>query len=272
MKGWQTMSEVEQNVPAGHIVRPPFLDKFTERARRSLYLAQEEARDFNHDYIGTEHLLLGMLRESKGIAALALNEMGVMLEMVRQALTVITPPGKERPIGAIGLTPRAKKVVELAAKEARELGDRFLGTEHLLLGLLQEGEGIGVGILLNLGLGLDVAQVRAQVLRVREQRSANAGSARSNVVSCRLGDSALNALDALVEAGVRGTRSEAAAWLIEAGIEARRDFFQKINDTVSQIRELRAQAQSLAEQAPPPHPPAPSSHLSDGEGETGHRT
>jgi len=111
-------------------------DKFTERARRVLTLAQEEALRFNHNYIGTEHLLLGLVREGEGVAAKVLANLGVELNKVRSAVEFIIGRGDRAVMGEIGLTPRAKKVIELAVDEARRLGHHYIGTEHLLLGLV----------------------------------------------------------------------------------------------------------------------------------------
>ncbi len=142
-------------------------DKFTERARRVLTLAQEEALRFNHNYIGTEHLLLGLVREGEGVAAKVLGNLGVELNKVRSAVEFIIGRGDRAVMGEIGLTPRAKKVIELAVDEARRLGHHYIGTEHLLLGLVREGEGIAAGVLESLGVSLD--KVRAEVTRILAQ-------------------------------------------------------------------------------------------------------
>ncbi len=142
-------------------------DKFTERARRVLTLAQEEALRFNHNYIGTEHLLLGLVREGEGVAAKVLANLGVELNKVRSAVEFIIGLGDSAVMGEIGLTPRAKKVIELAVDEARRLGHHYIGTEHLLLGLVREGEGIAAGVLESLGVSLD--KVRAEVTRILAQ-------------------------------------------------------------------------------------------------------
>ena len=144
-------------------------DKFTERARKVLTLAQEEAQRFNHNYIGTEHLLLGLVREGDGVAARVLSNMGVQLPKVRSAVEFIIGRGDQAPTGDIGLTPRAKKVIELAVDEARRLNHHYIGTEHLLLGLVREGEGIAAGVLESLGVNLE--KVRAQVMQVVNQSS-----------------------------------------------------------------------------------------------------
>ena len=142
-------------------------DKFTERARKVLTLAQEEAQRFNHNYIGTEHLLLGLVREGDGVAARVLSNMGVQLPKVRSAVEFIIGRGETMVMGEIGLTPRAKKVIELAVDEARRLNHHYIGTEHLLLGLVREGEGIAAGVLESLGVNLE--KVRAQVMQVVSQ-------------------------------------------------------------------------------------------------------
>jgi len=156
-------------------------DKFTERARRVLTLAQEEAQRFNHNYIGTEHLLLGLVREGDGVAAKVLANLGVELNKVRSAVEFIIGRGERAVLGEIGLTPRAKKVIELAVDEARRLNHHYIGTEHLLLGLVREGEGIAAGVLESLGVNLE--RVRAETTRILSQsmpQSAGAGAARSS--------------------------------------------------------------------------------------------
>jgi ATP-dependent Clp protease ATP-binding subunit ClpC len=144
-------------------------DKFTERARKVLQLAQEEAQRFNHNYIGTEHLLLGLVREGEGVAAKVLANLGVDLNKVRSAVEFIIGRGERTVTGDIGLTPRAKKVIELSVEEARRLNHNYIGTEHLLLGLVREGEGIAAGVLESLGVSLD--KVRQQVNYVLNQSS-----------------------------------------------------------------------------------------------------
>ncbi|MEX2159444.1 MAG: ATP-dependent Clp protease ATP-binding subunit [Dehalococcoidia bacterium] len=142
-------------------------DKFTERARRVLTLAQEEAQRFNHNYIGTEHLLLGLVREGDGVAAKVLSNLGVELSKVRSAVEFIIGRGDRASVGEIGLTPRAKKVIELAVDEARRLSHHYIGTEHLLLGLVREGEGIAASVLESLGVNLE--RVRAETTRILSQ-------------------------------------------------------------------------------------------------------
>jgi ATP-dependent Clp protease ATP-binding subunit ClpC len=148
-------------------------DKFTERARKVLSLAQEEAQRFNHNYIGTEHLLLGLVRENDGVAAKVLSNLGVELNKVRSAVEFIIGRGERIVLGDIGLTPRAKKVIELAVDEARRLGHHYIGTEHLLLGLVREGEGIAAGVLESLGVNLE--KVRSEVSLLLNQSGGTRG-------------------------------------------------------------------------------------------------
>jgi ATP-dependent Clp protease ATP-binding subunit ClpC len=140
-------------------------NRFTERARKVIILAKEEARRFNHDYIGTEHILLGLVREGEGVAATVLQKLGVSLENIRLEIEKLVQPGPATQImGDIPFTPRAKKALELAVEEARALGHNYIGTEHLLLGLIREGEGVASQVLLN--LGLDLERVRNEIMEI----------------------------------------------------------------------------------------------------------
>ncbi len=142
-------------------------EKFSERARRVLTVAQEEARNLNHSFIDTEHILLGLGREEDGVAAKVLTSLGVSLGKVRSAVEFIIGRGENPPAGETGLTPRAKKVIELAIDEARNLGHNYIGTEHLLLGLIREGEGVAASVLDSFGITLERA--RAEITRVLSQ-------------------------------------------------------------------------------------------------------
>ncbi len=142
-------------------------EKFSERARRVLTIAQEEARQMNHSYIGTEHILLGLAREEEGVAAKVLTSLGVSLSKIRSAVEFISGRGERPSTGDTGLTPRAKRVIELAIDEARQLSHNYIGTEHLLLGLLREGEGVASGVLDSLGVTLERA--RAETAKVLSQ-------------------------------------------------------------------------------------------------------
>jgi len=139
-------------------------ERFTDRARRTVVFAQEEARMLNHDYIGTEHILLGLLREEEGVAARALTSLGVSLEAVRRDVGEIVGRGSEVPRGHIPFTPRAKKVLELSLREALQLGHNYIGTEHILLGLIREGEGVAAQVLQK--LGADLNRVRQTVVQL----------------------------------------------------------------------------------------------------------
>jgi ATP-dependent Clp protease ATP-binding subunit ClpC len=140
-------------------------DKFTERVRKVMYLAREEAARLQHDYIGTEHLLLGVIREGEGIAATVLNNLGLDLDAIRQAVeSMVASTGGTLTIGEIPFTPRAKRVLELSVDEARQLGHNYVGTEHLLLGLIREGEGVAARVLLE--LGVDRKKVREETLKL----------------------------------------------------------------------------------------------------------
>jgi len=136
-------------------------EQFTERARKVLSLAHEEAERFQHSYIGTEHLLLGLVREGEGVAAKVLANLGVELNKVRSAIESLIGRGDRIVLGEIGLTPRAKKVIDLAVDEAHHLNHHFIGTEHLLLGLVRDGEGMAARVLESLGVNLE--KVRTQV-------------------------------------------------------------------------------------------------------------
>ncbi len=139
-------------------------ERFTDRARRVVVLAQEEARLLNHSYIGTEHILLGLIHEGEGVAAKALESLGISLEAVRNQVQDIIGQGGSSPSGHIPFTPRAKKVLELSLREALQLGHNYIGTEHILLGLIREGEGVAAQVLVK--LGADLSRVRQQVIQL----------------------------------------------------------------------------------------------------------
>ena len=162
-------------------------ERFTDRARRVVVLAQDEARMLNHNYIGTEHLLLGLIDEGEGVAARALQSLGISLQAVRAQVEEMIGLGQQAPSGHIRFTPRAKKVLELALRESLVLGQDYIGTEHLLLGLLREGDGVAAQVLVRLGADLD--QVRQQVSKLLY------GSGRR--ASTQLPDDALAGMDAL---------------------------------------------------------------------------
>ncbi|MDQ6613708.1 MAG: AAA family ATPase, partial [Actinomycetota bacterium] len=139
-------------------------ERFTDRARRVLVLAQEEARLLNHNFIGTEHILLGLIHEGEGVAAKALESLGISLEAVREKVEETIGPAGSSTAGSPPFTPRAKKVLELSLREALQLGHNYIGTEHMLLGLVREGEGVAAQVLVN--LGADLSRVRQQVIQL----------------------------------------------------------------------------------------------------------
>jgi hypothetical protein len=141
-------------------------DRFTERAKKVLVLAQQEAQRFNHNYIGTEHLLLGLTREGQGMGGRTLSSLGVQSDRVREKVEFIIGRGDTPVTGDISLTPRAKKAIALAVDEAQRMGHTYIGTEHVLLGLVHEGEGIAAGVLTQLDVDLD--SVRARTLELLE--------------------------------------------------------------------------------------------------------
>jgi ATP-dependent Clp protease ATP-binding subunit ClpC len=162
-------------------------ERFTDRARRVVVLAQEEARMLNHNYIGTEHILLGLIREGDGVAAKALMTLGISLDAMRQAVEAIIGQGQQAPSGHIPFTPKAKKVLELSLREALQLGSDYIGTEHILLGLVREGDGVAAQVLA--GAGVDLNRARQQVIQLlhgrREEDAppSSAASAGADLVS-----------------------------------------------------------------------------------------
>jgi hypothetical protein len=201
----------------GREERGSMFERFTNRARRVVVLAQEEARLLNHNYIGTEHLLLGLIHEAEGVAASALESLGISLEAVRAQVEEIIGQGETAPGGHIPFTPRAKKVLELSLREANQLGHNYIGTEHILLGLVREGEGVAAQVLVK--LGADLPRVRQQVIQLL---SSYAG-----------GEEGAGAVD---EEG-----AEAADEDLEAEIVA------AVNTVFAENRDLRAEVRRLRE-------------------------
>ena len=174
-------------------------ERFSDRARRVIVLAQEEARMLNHNYIGTEHILLGLIHESEGVAAKALESLGISLDAVRQQVEEIIGQGQQAPSGHIPFTPRAKKVLELSLRESLQLGHGYIGTEHILLGLLREGDGVAAQVLVK--LGADLNRVRQQVIQLlhgyQGQDVGSAGSHLGERAGTGLPDDTLARFDAL---------------------------------------------------------------------------
>jgi hypothetical protein len=186
----------------------PMFERFTDRARRVVVLAQEEARLLNHNYIGTEHILLGLAHEGEGVAARALTELGISLEAVRAQVEEIIGRGQQAPTGHIPFTPRAKKVLELSLREALELGHNYIGTEHILLGLIREGEGVAAQVLVKLGAGL--ARARQVVVQLLSGYAGPEVAGQSRFPPARLGREAAAAM----VAGGPGVYQEQPAELV----------------------------------------------------------
>jgi ATP-dependent Clp protease ATP-binding subunit ClpA len=202
-------------------------ERFTDRARQTVVLAQEEARRLGHSYIGTEHLLLGLLREGEGVAAQAIGRMGISLADVRSDVVRIIGEASESPSGHIPFTPRSKKVLELSLREAMQLGHNYIGTEHILLGLVREGEGVAAQVLV--ARGADLKRVRATVLE--ELQNITPGSRASGPRRTPGGEEALSNAQQLagssavgshhlLEALARSEDSLASKVLVSLGVDA----------------------------------------------------
>ena len=202
------------------------LERFTDRARRVVKLAEEEARRLDHNYIGTEHLLLGLIREGEGVAAKALESLGISLDAVRQQVEEIIGRGQQAPFDVIPFTPRSKKVLELSLRESQQLGHNYIGTEHILLGLIREGDGVAAQVLVK--LGADLNRVRQQVIQLLH------GHPADEPTSARSAERELMVLD------TRKTRLEA--------IEARLDTIDVLLTVVEQRVGIRADTTDLDEQ------------------------
>jgi ATP-dependent Clp protease ATP-binding subunit ClpC len=161
-------------------------ERFTDRARRAVVFAQDEARLLNHNYIGTEHILLGLIHDGEGVAAKALESLGISLQAVRREVEEIIGRGQRAPSGHIPFTPRAKKVLELSLREALQLGHNYIGTEHILLGLIREGEGVAAQVLVK--LGADQARVRQQVIQLLSSTGGGEAGARARLVRMTVPD------------------------------------------------------------------------------------
>lgn len=227
--------------------------RLTARAQTAMTLAHQEALRRGDDFVGTEHLLLGLLGEAEGIAAAVLRDCGLALDTTRAAVDELVgrradPQTDKR---ALPLMPRVKRAMELAEEEAQRLRQRYVGTEHLLLGILREGEGVAADILLRRGITFERAWdgVLARLASVGQPTAPAVEPGGSTAVMCRLDAATLAAVDALIEAGVRGTRSDTVAWLVQAGIEANTPLLATVQETVAEIRRLRAHAQGLAQRA-----------------------
>lgn len=254
---------------------------FTDQTRMVFALAYEEAGRLGARTLGTEHLLLAILRLPDATAVRVLRELGVDVDELRAAVEFESGAGTGsnaedrargrarraapasvrdsvrdsgivvvRAVGRAAMTPAARGAIALAVDEARRLKSSTVDAGHLLLGLLRQDDGIAATVLARVGVTLD--QVAARLPRIEDAPAASApdvaSGPKTNVVTCRLDDHAVDALDALVEAGIRPTRSDAAAWLISTGIEAHRALFDRVHATVDEIRRLRLEAQTMVGQ------------------------
>jgi ATP-dependent Clp protease ATP-binding subunit ClpA len=230
-------------------------ERVTSRARKALHLAEEEAQRLRHAWLGTHHVLLGLLRERDGLAGQVLRRHGLELGRLREGVAAVgdaSGPASTLAGSAEQAAPLAKRrLVERAHDQARALGHDFVGTEHLLLAVLRETDG-AAPVALRM-LGADPEAVSADVLAAVAVggRVGLPSGTKDHVVTCRVDDHALDAIDALVAAGIRSTRSDAAGWLIRSGIDANREFFAQVYATVGEIRRLRAEAQALSQQHEP---------------------
>jgi ATP-dependent Clp protease ATP-binding subunit ClpC len=148
-------------------------ERFTDRARRVVILAQEEARMLDHDYVGTEHVLLGLIHEGRGVAAIVLESLAIRPEVVRERVQAVVGRGEQAPSGHIPFTAQAKDLLRLALEESRDLGHTYVGTEHILLGLIHQGDGVAARVLT--GLGADLNGAREQVIRILDEHRRETG-------------------------------------------------------------------------------------------------
>ena len=213
-------------------------ERFTDRARRVVVLAQEEAKMLNHNYIGTEHILLGLIHEGEGVAAKALESLDISLDAVRQQVQDIIGQGQQSPTGHIPFTPRAKKVLELSLREALQLGHSYIGTEHILLGLIREGEGVAAQVLVK--LGADLGRVRQQVIQLLSRRTKN-----NPVLIGEPGVGKTAVVEGLAQAIVNGDVPEILAdkqlytldlGSLVAGSRYRGDFEERLKKVLKEIR------------------------------------
>lgn len=222
------------------------LARYTTRARRIATLAQEEARRFNHAYLGAEHLLLAIVRDGESNAAHILVGLGVDLQELGSTIELHLGRGDQPVSGVLPKTPRLDKARECAAREASQVGAARIGTEHLLFGLLSEGGNVAAKVLTN--FGVHESEVRDQVARLGadgERREAGPEAPKGIVLTCRITDHDRDVLDTLVEVGFRTSRSDAAAWAIHAGLDAHQALVEKAVTALAEMRRLRDEVQSM---------------------------
>lgn len=247
----QDIAAVARRMLRSQLSLEKFFDKFTESAQNALAFADEEAALLNHSYIGTEHLLLGLLRVEKGIAFQVLHEFGIELGVIREIIERIVGRGKPEDADVERqFTPRTQVVITMAVGETWRT--TFLGTEHILVALLREGQGLAAATIENLGVSLEQIRMRVyQSLIARETSGEplkDIIKGKTNVVTCRVDNQDMDVIDTLIEVGIRSTRSDAASWLIHAGIEANQPVLESVYSMVAEIRQLRTKAQAMAQQ------------------------
>ena len=208
--------QVEQQVGSGPETKMVGNIPYTPRVKKVLALASKEAKALNHSYVGTEHILLGLIHEGEGVAAKALESLGISLDAVRGQVEEIIGQGGSAPSGHIPFTPRAKKVLELSLREALQLGHNYIGTEHILLGLIREGEGVAAQVLVK--LGADLSRVRQQVIQLLSGYGQGGGAGAAGGAVSR-------------EAGVGGPRGEAG----EAGTAAGSQVLDQFGRNLTQL-------------------------------------
>lgn len=238
---------VDQRTASGGEERKREMDRrfkrYTRHARGVVTRAHDEARTLNHSYLGTEHLLLAITRDDGCNAAHVLEDLGAELSEVAESVEFLIHPGDEPFSGDPPHTPRLHAAVDLAEEEARSHGRTSIGTEDLLLGLLRQGENVATKVLAPFGVtaGLVRDRVGNDGFADRE-REAAATCHRGNVLTCRIDDRELGVIDLLVEAGIHTTHSDAAAWLIRAGIEANQPLVEGANSMLTEMERLRDEA------------------------------
>jgi ATP-dependent Clp protease ATP-binding subunit ClpA len=222
-------------------------ERFTERARRVVVLAQEEARLLDHNYIGTEHLLLGLIREGEGVAAKVLAALGISLDAVREQVIGIVGRGEQPPSGHVPFTPRAKKVLALSLREATQLGHNYIGTEHILLGLIREGEGVAARVLTQLGADLD--RTRQQAVRMlhgyqaREPAGSGSPARPTGAEPARGFDALRDRLDAIAgQLDAIGTKLDVGAEPRQAAPEPPPETLRQLDQRVEEIRAEKERA------------------------------
>ncbi len=217
--------------------------RYTRRARGVVTRAHDEARRLGHPYLGTEHLLLAVTRDGGCNAAHVLQDLGVELQELAESVEFLVHPGDQPFSGDPPHLPRLRAAVDLAEEEARARGRASIGTEDMLLGLLTQGENVAAKVLAPFGVTEGVVRDRVENAGFADrEREAEATGRRGNVLTCRIDDRDLGVVDSLVEAGIRTTRSDAASWLLRAGIEANRPLVERVSSALTEIRRLRDEA------------------------------